>query len=265
MKEVELGASYTPVTEFPGNGATKEQIARLYHRYRFAFEFCKGRDVLEVACGAGIGLGYLAKVAKKVVAGDIDEKILETAMNTYYGQADIEIYKLDAQNLPFKDCSFDVVLLYEAIYYLPKAEEFISEAHRVLRGNGVLIIGMVNKDWSDFNPSPLSTKYFSVPELYQLLSQKFSTVEMYGAFPASANTLKDKVISLIKRTAVTFHLIPKTMKGKEFFKRIFYGKLTPIPTQITNEMAEYLPPIVIPVDSPNYQYKILYAVARNRK
>jgi len=52
--------------------------------------------VLEVACGAGIGLGYLAKVAKKVVAGDIDEKILETAMNTYYGQADIEIYKLDA-------------------------------------------------------------------------------------------------------------------------------------------------------------------------
>ena len=34
-------------------------------------------DVLEVACGGGIGLGYLARTAKKVVGGDIDETILQ--------------------------------------------------------------------------------------------------------------------------------------------------------------------------------------------
>jgi len=36
--------------------------------------------------------------------------------------------------------------------------------------------------------------------------------------------MKQKITALIKRTAVGLYLIPKTMKGKEFFKRIFFGK-----------------------------------------
>lgn len=56
---------YSTVTEIPGNKISKEQLTRLYHRYHFASLFCKGKDVLEVACGGGMGLGYLAKFAKK--------------------------------------------------------------------------------------------------------------------------------------------------------------------------------------------------------
>jgi len=32
------------------------------------------------------------------------------------------------------------------------------------------------------------------------------------------------------------------MKGKEFLKRIFMGKLVPLPPEITDGMAEYTPP-----------------------
>ena len=256
-----MGADYTTVTELPGNRATKEQLERLYHRYRFAFEFCKGKDVLEVACGAGMGLGYLAKAANRVVGGDIDEKILDIALNTYHGRTDIEILRLDAQYLPFRDSSFDVVLVYEAIYYFSKAEKFISEVHRVLRKGGLLIVAMVNKDWSEFNPSPFGTRYFSAPELYKLFGKQFHTVEIYGAFPTSSNTLKDKLISLIRKVSVTFHLIPKTMKGKEHFKRLFYGKLIPIPAEVANGNSEYVPATTIPVNTSSSQYKIIYAVA----
>lgn len=257
-----MDADYTTVTELPGNKASSEQIARLFHRYRFASDFCKNKDILEVACGAGIGLGLLAKVASTIVAGDIDKKNLQLAQETYEGRLNIEIHQLDAINLPFEDKQFDVVILYEAIYYLSQPELFVSESHRVLRPGGMLLLCTVNKDWQDFNPSPFSTRYFSIPELFLMLSEKFTRISFYGAFPTSTNTLKDSLISLIKRTAIALHLMPKTMKGKEFFKRIFFGQLVPVPNDITNITIEYRPPVSISPDSPNSLYKVIYAVAQ---
>lgn len=69
-----MSENYTKVTELPDYKITREQLARLYQRYRFALKFCKDKEVLEVACGGGMGLGYLASVSKKVVGGDIDKK-----------------------------------------------------------------------------------------------------------------------------------------------------------------------------------------------
>jgi len=55
------------------------------------------------------------------------------------------------------------------------------------------------------------------------------------------------------------------MKGKEFLKRIFFGKLIPLPNEITEGMTEYIPPTSIPHDSPNFEYKVIYAVAHLQK
>jgi len=256
---------YLTVTELPGYKASKEQIERLYHRYHFASLFCEGKDVLEVACGGGIGLGYLANRAKKIVGGDIDEEILEIARRTYQDRTNVEIQKLDAQNLPFEDHSFDVVIFYEAIYYLPQPERFVDEAYRVLKDNGVLLVCTVNKDWPDFNPSPYSTRYFSLPELNTLLNKKFSSIELYGVFLATTDSLKVKVISIIKRIAVALRVIPKTMKSKELLKRIFFGKLLPLPPEIKDGMAEYTLPVPLIHNTPNRDFKVLYAVARVSK
>jgi SAM-dependent methyltransferase len=255
-----MGVDYSTVTEVPGNRASHEQLSRMFHRYHFASNFCEKKDVLEVACGAGQGLGYLARKARKVVGGDCTEKLVHAAREHYKKR--IDIYLLDAHHLPFEDKRFDVVILYEAFYYLKEPEKFIKEAHRVLRDNGVLIICTVNKDWPDFNPSPFSTKYFSVPELTMLLNKKFFGVELYGAFPANTIFIKDKLISLIKRVAITLHLIPKTMKGKELFKRMFFGKLSPLPYEISGGIFEYTPPLPVALDSPNHDFKVLYAVAK---
>lgn len=257
-----MTAEYLTVTEIPGNRASQEQIERLYHRYHFALSFCRDRDVLEVACGAGMGLGYLRKAARTVTGGDIDENILAIAEEHYAGRRDIAVKKLDAQNLPFPQESFDVVLLYEAIYYLSQVEKFIEEAKRVLRPKGMLIVCSVNKDWPDFNPSPFSTKYFSLPELHQLMLPRFQEIKAYGAFPVQADTIRDRFVSFIKRRAVRLHLMPKTMKGKEFYKRVFLGGLISIPSEIEEGTAVYMPPVSIPVSSPNPNYKIFYIVAQ---
>jgi len=91
-----MSAEYLTVTETPGNKASEEQIARLRYRYHFASLLCREKDVLEAACGADMGLGYLGRIAKKVVGGDIDAKILAFAERHYIGRPNIEVRRFDA-------------------------------------------------------------------------------------------------------------------------------------------------------------------------
>lgn len=256
---------YLSVTENPGCGAHSEQIERLYQRYHFALDYCRDKEVLEVACGGGMGLGYLARFAKRVVGGDIDESNLKFARKYYHDRKNIELKVLDAQQLPFDDNSFDIVIMYEAIYYLPEPMRFVEEAHRVLRDKGVVIICTANREWSGFNPSPHSHIYFSARELVSSLEKGGFTVTMFAGSPVSVETAKDKVISIIKQSAVKLHLIPKTMKGKESLKRLFFGKLKPIPSEVTDGMSDYSPPVSIPANIPNVDYKVIYAVGQLRK
>ncbi|MGQ9851555.1 MAG: class I SAM-dependent methyltransferase [Aggregatilineaceae bacterium] len=252
---------YTSVTELPGSQATREQLARLYHRYHTAGRYAAGKRVLEVACGAGLGLGYLARTAGSVVGGDYTENLLRIAQSHYRGR--VPLVRLDAHHLPFRDRAFDLLILFEAIYYLAQAQQFIAESRRVLSDGGTLLIGTVNKDWVEFTPSALSTRYFSVPELRDLLTRHgFDNLEFFGAFPTTATSPKQKIVSLIRRVAVALNLVPKTLGAREHLKRLFYGNLTPLQPEVADGMAELYPLVPIPSESPNTDYKILYAVAR---
>lgn len=256
-----MATDYSSVTELPGIHASQEQLAMLYHRYRTAKSYCEGKDVLEVGCGGGLGLGYLAKGARFIVGGDYTEDNLRSARQHYQGKAKLVCF--DAHQLPFRDKSFHVLILFEAIYYLISPDRFLEESLRLLRENSLLLICTVNKDWSDFNPSPFSVKYFSASELVALLRRRHFEVELFGAFPTSMNSMRGRLVSWIKRAAVALHLIPKTMRGKELLKRIFFGKLSSIPAEIEEGMTEYAPLAPISTESPNSQFKVLYAVARN--
>lgn len=253
---------YSTITEAPGIGATKEQLSMLYTRYQWAAHRSNDKDVLEIACGTGQGLGYIAQTAKKVVGGDIDEKNLQSAKQYYKNRPNIEICKLDAHQLLFPEKSFDIIIFYEAIYYLQQPEQFLKECQRLLRSSGELLICTVNKEWSDFNPSPFSTHYFSAKELSQLLKKYQFKVDLFGAFPVRKETAKDRLISLIKRIAVILHLVPKTMRGKQLLKRIFLGRLAPLPKEVVDHMAalEPLEPLEMNVAVPFY--KVIYASAQ---
>jgi ubiquinone/menaquinone biosynthesis C-methylase UbiE len=253
---------FSSVTELPSGLASQEQLTRLHHRYRSAAQYCEGKDVLEVGCGAGLGLGYLSKRARLVIGGDYTETNLCNARRNYKDRA--KLVRLDAHHLPFKDKSFDVILLLEAIYYLNNSERFFEESRRVLRNSGILLICTVNKDWPDFNPSPFSVKYYSAPQLAATLREMNFDVELFGAFPDDKNSVRAEVISIIKRLAVTLHLMPRTMKHKELLKRIFFGKLSPIPAEVDDRTMEYIPPVPIPPESPDLNHKVLYALGRTR-
>jgi SAM-dependent methyltransferase len=162
---------------------------------------------------------------------------------------------------PFSRQSFDVVVLFEAIYYIPQASQFVREAKRILRPGGILLISSVNCDWSGFNPSPFSVHYYNAAGLRELMSKEgFVCDPLSAGFPAVASGLRATLITNVKKMAVALGLIPKTMKGKVLLKRIFFGKLT----RLTAELDPAVPaaPPAIPSDNKFHEYKIIYAVAR---
>ncbi|HPP52408.1 MAG TPA: class I SAM-dependent methyltransferase [Thermoguttaceae bacterium] len=255
-------ADYTGVTELPGNLAHKEQLSILMTRYHWAAQYARDREVLEAACGAGQGLGYLRRTARRVVGGDIDPNNLTYAEASYRGRTGIELQQFDAQEMPFDDGSFDLVLLFEAIYYLPHPERFFAEAHRVLRPQGQVLVSSVNCQWPGFNPSPYSVRYYTAKELAALAEEAGFGVQMWVGFPDRADSLRRRAIRALRRAAAALRLIPKTMRGKAWLKRLFYGPLQPVPPELCDGLAQPEPLTPITPSTPISLYKMLYLLGQ---
>jgi SAM-dependent methyltransferase len=249
--------NFTNVTEIPGQGASKDQLSYMMTRYHLAKQYAKGKDVLEIACGSGTGLGYMAEEATSMMGGDIDSTLVDIAVKSYEDNPKVTVQKIDAQALPYADKSYDIVLLFEALYYIPDVNKFIAEVKRVIRPGGLLIITSVNCQWHGFNKSPFSHKYYNAEELLAMFNgQSKSELQMgFHDLPAGNNA----IVSFVRQTAVKFGLIPKTMKSKELLKRIFYGKLIPIPKVIYDGLGKI--EALVPFASNKEEvenYKFLY-------
>ena len=133
--------------EFTGErflpGAGGEIWYEHWHRYHFAAKLVVGREVLDVACGAGYGSALLARQAQRVVGADISAETIDHARALYAAVPNLEFRQADCAALPFPDASFD------AVYTLSSIEHFGSpgdikrsarEIGRVLRPGGYAFV-----------------------------------------------------------------------------------------------------------------------------
>ena len=257
-----MSIDYSTVTELAGDQVTQEQVERLCHRYYWAGTYCNGKDVLEAACGTGQGLGYLDKMAKSIKAGDYDDNILQIA-RSHYGDR-IPLRQFDAQDMPYGDTSLDVVILFEAIYYLPSAETFLSECRRVLRPGGQVLTASANPDLPDFNPSPYSHRQYGVVELADLFIKGGFAAECFGHMLVEELSLRQRLLRPVKKAAVDWGLMPRTMAGKRLLKRLVFGAMATMPAEIEANIVPYLDPEPLPIDQPDRQHKVIYCAARLR-
>ena len=254
-----MAVDYTEVTELAGAEISVEQLERMAHRYHWAAALCRDKDVVEVGCGSGQGLGLLGAVAKSLQAGDYSKDVLAIP-RAHYGDR-FELAEYDAQSLPYATRSKDVIMLFEAIYYVPDAARFVAECKRVLRPGGVVLIVTANKDLSDFNPSPFSYTYYGAAELNRLFRGAGFTVEVFGYLPVGAVSWRQKVLRPIKRLVVALGLMPKTMKGKKLLKRLVFGRLVPMPAELRSNEGALDPPVSLSIDVPDRLHKVLYCRA----
>ena len=100
--------------------------------------------LLEVGSGRGGGLAHLAKTQadggeplSQAVGGDLCSQQIALCTKRFAGVAEgLSYVQADAENLPFDDASFDVVLNVESSHCYPHIDRFLSEVRRVLARGG---------------------------------------------------------------------------------------------------------------------------------
>ncbi len=250
---------FLALTEIAGDDVTTEQVERLARRYYWAEPYCRERDVVEVACGTGQGVGHLARHARSMAAGDYTEPLLAIARRHYGARFDFQHF--DAQQMPFADRSRDVIVIFEALYYIPSLDRFFAECARVLRPGGVLLIASANKDLFDFNPSPDSYRYLGVCEFEDELARFGFATTCYGDTPVGKVSARQQLLRPVKAMAARLGLIPKSMKGKKLLKRLVFGGLVPMPAEITAATAPAVAPTPLPAGRPDTDHKVIFCVA----
>jgi ubiquinone/menaquinone biosynthesis C-methylase UbiE len=102
-----------------------------------------GHRVLDVAAGSGNTALAAARRGARATATDLVPGLLETASRRAAAEGlELDVEVADAQNLPFEDDTFDVVLSSFGAMYAPDQQRTASELIRVCRPGGR--IGMAN-------------------------------------------------------------------------------------------------------------------------
>jgi ubiquinone/menaquinone biosynthesis C-methylase UbiE len=253
-------AGYSTVTELPDEEVPKEQLERITERYYWASKYSVNKDVLECACGAGQGSKMLNLLSHSYVAGDYDGRIVDIAQRGHGGE--IEFHVFDACNIPFDNSSFDVVLICEAIYYIPNIQNFLNEAWRVLKPGGRVLIVTANSSLFDFNQSPFTYIYPDVLTMSKLFSEyKFNFISAEGGTNISDTNVRQKILRPLKLIATKLNLIPKTMSGKAWLKKMFFGgDIVTMPKSIDSKLVNVRAPKKISKNKNDKNHKVLYFV-----
>jgi SAM-dependent methyltransferase len=101
-------------------------------------------DVLEVGCGPGLLWASIAPLLPtlRLTLTDLSEGMIEAARNAVAQIDSLELVATeacDAQDLPFPDATFDVVVANHMLYHVPDPTRAVAEFARVLRPDGVLV------------------------------------------------------------------------------------------------------------------------------
>jgi SAM-dependent methyltransferase len=127
-RQREMWASFTPTAMFTTPVAG--------HLVRFA-EVSAGEQVLDIATGTGVVAITAALRGARVSALDLTPALIAQAReNGRIAQTDIAWTEGDAEQLPYPDASFDVVLSQFGHMFAPRPDVAVSEIRRVLKRTG---------------------------------------------------------------------------------------------------------------------------------
>jgi len=120
---------------------------KLHHLLRLVdFDGWRGRDVLEVGCGAGVDLMRFARGGARVTGIDLAPASIALAAR-YFETNDARARLLvgDGERLPFTAGQFDLVYAHGVVQYTPGDRALILEARRVLKPGGTLVVQVYNR------------------------------------------------------------------------------------------------------------------------
>ncbi|MFC1497592.1 class I SAM-dependent methyltransferase [Verrucomicrobiota bacterium] len=135
----------------PSQRRYRLRLARYHALAETIADFCRGKpagtdkplDLLDVGVGSGRSMRYIesAGVAGRIQFHGVDLKMRR--LDSVYSSDKWDLTCANAEEgLPFKSGNFDIVITEQLLEHLEKPEFVISEAGRILRPGGLLILGV---------------------------------------------------------------------------------------------------------------------------
>ncbi|KYF73756.1 metalloregulator ArsR/SmtB family transcription factor [Sorangium cellulosum] len=97
-------------------------------------------DVLDVGSGDGAAAASLAPYCRSLTCIDSSSRMIESAKERFSTQPHVRAQVADVHDLPFRDASFDAVLVFHTLTYAERPPRALEECARVLRPGGRLVI-----------------------------------------------------------------------------------------------------------------------------
>jgi arsenite methyltransferase len=134
--------AFAGTTKHMGGLQTTKELLELCH-------VSQDKYVLEVGCGAGATASYIAKEYGSTVVGvDLHEKMVDLARaraNREGVEDKTEFRVADAQELPFEDGLFDVVIVESVTTFIESKQKALREYARVAKSGGY--VGLNEEIW----------------------------------------------------------------------------------------------------------------------
>src|SRR5262249_43370466 len=98
--------------------------------------------IADLGAGEGTFSQLLARRAKKVIAIDNSEKMVEygAELARTHGLKNFEYRLGDIEDIPIRDRTVDVAFFSQALHHAPHPERAVAEAYRILKPGGRILI-----------------------------------------------------------------------------------------------------------------------------
>ena len=166
---------------------------------RAMLELLQLGDVIDIASGDGTLAEILAPRVKSLRCLDISEKVIAAGEQRLAAHPHVQFQLGDMHALPCDDASADQVLLLHALTYTQNAAGVATEAARVLRPNGQVLVATL-KDHSHkqvVEPFGHMNNGFSEAQLTELFEAAGLTVKLCEVTSREARSPQFEVITLL--------------------------------------------------------------------
>jgi ubiquinone/menaquinone biosynthesis C-methylase UbiE len=205
-----------------------EDISRTYDKHRSyskeeiktIIEFAgvrEGMKILDLGCGTGNVASQLLKLVNTHIVGvDISGPMLEVAISK-----SLEVVCANADSgLPFRDNSFDMVIIAYVLHHIDNLTSLFSECYRILRDGTLVIftsshqqIECLHTVIKEFFPSLIDidkARFPDIPEIDSSLDSAGFVNIKYGKIHHENIPLDDEYLEKIRGKYVsTYHLLPQ--------------------------------------------------------
>ncbi|MDQ7818079.1 MAG: class I SAM-dependent methyltransferase [Melioribacteraceae bacterium] len=167
------------------------------------------KNILELGCGTAHWLNELSKYRCHLFGGDYSIGMLKEAANS---NSTLNLFNADANNIPLKHNTFDLVICINAIHHFKDKKKFVEDAISLLNKNGIItIIGL--------DPCESENEWY----LYKYFDRTYKIdLERFPAFENIKLWMQDNRLVNIEHKLV--HRVISSKSGREVLSDHFLDK-----------------------------------------